>query len=345
MVIYKRKMGEKKIKTLKDIAEELGVSIASVSYVYNNKWKENGLSTSLAERIARKLKEDNYRPNSLGLQLKTKRTQTIGIILEDMTRRFNLDILAGIEKVLATKGYFTLVCSSNLGELEKEQLETLLERNLDGIIFTPQTNEPGTLNIVKEVKERNIPIVLVDNYFPEIKTDFVVSNNYSGAYQAVKYLIKKGKRKIAYIGAKKDITGLRDRFKGYTAALIEADISVNRDLIGEHLPDIFSRDIPDAIFVDSLMYFKEGFRFLSENNYKIPDDILITGFDPVDLSLSEMQNIGFHSLVKQPIPFVEQDGVRMGELAAEIIIKRIKGEKRKKTFSRIFLTPTLKFFN
>lgn len=331
------------MKTLKDIAEELGVSEATISYVYNNKWKQNRINSSLAEKVSKKLKKEKYRPNSLGLQLKTKRTRTIGIILGDLTRNFNLNILAGIENVLTQKKYFSLVCSSNLGELEKEQLEILSERNTDGIIFAPHNNGKSTFDVLKKLTGEKLPVVLVDNYIPGLKTDFVVSDNYLGAYQAVKNLIRSGKRKIAYIGSRKNLTALKERFRGYTTALKEEGIKFNERLVYRAIRDMFSEEKPDALFVESLMYFKEGFLFLSEKNYKIPNDIVLTGFDPVNLNLSEMQEVSLHSIVRQPIPFVEQPGTKMGELAAEIIMDRINGKKRE--VSQIFLTPELKFFN
>ena len=341
------------VKTLKNIAEEMGVSEATVSYVYNDKWKQKKINASLAERVSKKLKEEKYRPNVLGLQLKTKKTRTIGIILGDLTRNFNLNIMAGIERILTQKGYFSLVCSSNLGQLEEEQLEILLQRNMDGIIFAPLSNRENTAKVIKNLIEENLPIVLVDNYIPGLKTDFVVSDNYLGTYQAIDYLIKSGKSKIAYIGSKKGLTALGDRFKGYETALKEEKIPLEQNLLcwqieeyqGIHssMENLFSEEKPDALFVESLMYFKEGFGFLSEKGYRIPDDIALVGFDPVDLNLSEMQEVDLPSVVRQPIPFVEQQGTKMGELAAEILLDRIGGKEGEA--SQIFLKPELKFFN
>lgn len=339
------------MKTLKKIAEELGVSVAAVSYVYNDRWKEKGISVSLAEKIKKKLKEENYRPNSLGLQLKTKKTQTIGIVLEDMTRRFNVEILAGIESVLSTKGYFTLVCSSNLGEKEAEILEILSERNVDGIILAPESEKDTTAEVIKKLLKEGLPVILVDNYIPEIKTDFIVSDNYRGAYEAVKYLISIGKRKIAYIGSDKKIVALRDRYKGFAYALQEYGIELDEKLVWKgnleknaeaSLRYIFSKGLPDAIFVESLMYFKKGLEFLSENNYRIPEDIFITGFDPVEIDITDMQETGMIPLINEPIPFVEQQGIKMGEIAAEIMLRKI--QRKQETTSQIFLPPKLMFF-
>ena len=341
------------MKTLKEIADELDVSMAAVSYVYNNKWKQNRINPALAEKISKKLKKEKYRPNSLGLQLKTKKTRTIGIVLGDLTRTFNLNILSGIEKVLTEKGYFSLVCSSNLGRLEKKQLEILSDRNIDGIIFSPHKNGRTTFDTVKELIKDRLPVVLVDNYLPEVNMDFVVSDNYLGTYQAINYLIKSGRRKIAYMGSSKHLTALDERFRGYEDALKDEGIPLNRKLLWKKttkfqnvysaMKEMFSEEKPDALFVESLHYFKEGFRFFLENGHKVPDDITLTGFDSVDLNLSEIQEVDLPSIVRQPIPFVEQRGTEIGEIAAGIILDRISGKKKEP--SQIFLKPELKFFN
>lgn len=338
------------MKRLKDIAEELGVSVATVSYVYNNKWKEKRINEKLVEKIRKKLIETNYKPDHLGLQLKTGKTQTIGIILGDLTRSFNLNILSGIEKVLSEKNYFALVSSSNLGEKEIQYIETFIERKVEGLIFSPNKDRENE-KIIEKIERTKIPFVLVDNYFPEKNIDFVVSDNKWGSFKAVEYLIKKGQRKIAYIGSKKKLSALNERFEGYIECLRKNGIGVDEKFIYKKienhkdiyygLEEIFKKGRPDAIFVESLLYFKYGFKFFYDKGLKIPDDIILTGFDPVDLNLSEISEVHFHRVVRREIPFIEQKGEEMGKRAAEILINKLKGEKEIK---KIFIKPDLKFF-
>lgn len=339
------------MKKLKDIAKEVGVSVATVSYIYNNKWKEKRISKELVEKIKKKLEEENYKPDYLGLQLKTGKTMTIGIILGDLTRSFNLNILSGIEKVLAENNYFALVSSSNLGEKERQYIETFLERKVEGLILAPQKFE-NYEKLIKVLEESETPIVFVDNYLPERKIDFVVSDNKWGSFKAVEYLIKKGKRKIAYIGSNKNLTALKDRFEGYCKCLKKYGLKIDEKLIYKRierqediykgLEDIFKKIKPDAIFVESLLYFKYGFKFFHDNGLKIPDDIFLTGFDPVDLNLSEITEVHFNSVVKGFIPFVEQKGDMLGKKAGEIIIEKIKNKNKKS--QKIFIKPELKNF-
>lgn len=338
--------------TLRDIADDLGVSVSAVSYVFNNKWQQNGIAARLAERIKKKLKEVGYRPNALGLQLKTKKTRTVGVILIDLTKVLGLNILAGLEKVLADAGYLVIVCNSKVGLLEREQLETLYARNVEGVIFSP-TGRGKVNGLLANLIQKKVPVVLVDNYLPEVKTDFVVSDNFWGAYQATTFLVNKGCRRIAYLGSEEneDTPVLNDRFNGYAAALKKKMISLSPNLISRvitgpediypAMKKIFARAKPDAILTESFIYFGGGFRFLVEKRLRIPDDLVLTGFDPIDLGLTEMQKLHFYHLIRKPIPFVEQKGTEMGRLAAEILLQKI--EKNQKT-RHIFLKPDLKFF-
>ncbi len=334
------------MKTLKEIAEELGVSISAVSYVYNGKWKKKRISEKLAKKIEKKLKEENYQPNFLGLQLKTKKTYTIGVILGDLTRKYSLDILSGIEKILATKNYLSLISNSNLGEREMDAIKILIRRNVDGIIIGPNTDDPKVKELIKETE---IPIVFVDNYIPELNIDFVVSDNFFGAYKAVNYLIKNGCKRIMYLGSSKRLEALKERFNGYINALKnnkiepEEKLIINRfDIIDyRELKEIIEEIKPDGIFLESFIYSNKLFKFLFEKNMKIPDDIKLIGFDPVDLNFPEIQKNHFHSIIKKPIPYVEQKAQKMGEIAGEILLNKIEGENKK--IKNVFLKPDLNF--
>jgi len=194
--------------------------------------------------------------------------------------------------------------------------------------------------------------VLVDNYLPDVETDVVASDNFHGAYEATRFLIGEGKRRILYVGFARNMVALEERFRGYRAALAEKGIPVRQELICRSIPgphQVYSAmeevfrgdDAPDAIFTESLMYFTEGFRFLSDYGLTIPDRIMLTGFDPVDVSLNEMNNLHLHSLVTGSIPFVEQKGLEMGATAARMLVDRIRGKTGKP--EKIFLKPDLYF--
>ena len=343
------------MNTLKKIAEDLGVSVSTVSYVHNNKWRQKRIKKESAEKIKKVLKERNYRPNTLGLQLKTKKTKTVGVVLVDLTKTFGLDILAGVEKVVTKSGYFTLVCGSG-GYKEREQLQILLARNVEGVIVSPLGDETIQESVKRFIAD-NVPIVLVDNYLPELKTDFVVSDNFWGAYKATTYLINKGCKKIGFIGGELIGSASRERFEGYSSALRKKGLSVSENLIYlkmtrkmirpeesySAMEKIFTGGKPDGVFVESFLYFKGGLQFLAEKKVSVPDDLHLIGFDPLNLTPHEIQKLHFHSLVRKPLPFIEQDGTRMGELATKILLRKIK--RANGNLSACFLKPKLKFFS
>lgn len=337
--------------TLKEIAKELNISIATVSYVYNNKWQEKKIRKHVADKVKSKLQEKHYRPNMLGFQLRTKKTQTIGIILADLTRRLSLDIFAGIENKLAHTEYSALVCNSDIGRHEEKHLQVLASRNVEGIIFCPQRNLQGT-NLIKEIAGHDIPIVMVDNYFPNADEDFVVTDNYWGAYQITEFLIRQSGKKITYIGSEKRLSATRDRFAGFCQCLKDNNIPLSEELfrkirnpddIPSLLKDIVAYKPPPALFLESFLYFKSGFRFLAEQKMRVPQDIALAGFDPVDLTIADMQELSLPTVVQEPIPFAEQNAFLIGQLSAEILLKRISKQKTDK--AKIFLKPTLRFFH
>ncbi|MBN1674910.1 MAG: LacI family DNA-binding transcriptional regulator [Kiritimatiellae bacterium] len=335
---------------MKQIAEKLGLSVATVSYVYNDKWRQNRIPAALAEKVQKTLREEGYRPDPLGRQLKTGKTQTVGVILSDLTRTYNLNILAGLERAFAEAGYLVLVCNSMAGTQEREHLETLLGRTVEGVILTPH-DKTGVRPVIDAMRKQGVPVVFVDNYLPGSKADFVVSDNRWGAQRGTEWLIARGCRRIVYVGAQKGLAVLEERFDGYAAALRDAGIPVlpalicdNRVAPGdmyETIVRISSSAKPDAFFAGSFLYFRDGFRFLAERGLKVPDDLALMGFDPVDLGVDDMSRLGLHEVLTQPLPFVEQKARDMGEQAAQILLERIAGSRRKQ--ARVFLKPEVRF--
>lgn len=329
------------MKSLSDIARELGVSIAAVSYVYNGKWRENRISPELAERIAKKLEQEHSRPNLLGQQLRTGRTHTIGVMLPDLIRSYSLELFAGIERVLAEASYFTLLCNSHLGANETDYFDELRARNVDGVILSPQRVEHDHL---RRAREEGTRIVLIDNYAPLEGVDFVVSDNRWGAAAAVRHCLEQGRRRIAYFGSDKDIAVLNDRWTGYQDALRDAGLPVDPKLVFRRADPVFSARLtelleqtprPDALLVDSLHYFSDGFRFLAERGVRIPDDLLVVGFDwPPPETMAERGAAGL-----APIPCLVQPAREMGRMAAERLLARIDGLDGEPL--REFLRPSL----
>ncbi|MBI4979445.1 MAG: LacI family DNA-binding transcriptional regulator [Spirochaetes bacterium] len=324
--------------TLKIIAKKLGLSIATVSYVHNNKWKENNISEKVAADVLRYLEQEGYRSNALGRQLKTKKTQTVGVILSDLSRKYNLGILEGIEKVLSRHNYYALIGNSSMGIYLGEHAATFISRAVDGLIITPYS-VPGADELFRKLAAEEYPVVFVDNHIPGIVVDAVTSDNRHAASAAVEDLILRGARDIVYCGdIGSGIPVLDERLEGYREAMLHHGLaprmmSSTANAAGSlyaGLSELWAGGKPDAVFADSLSYFSEGFRFFAERGIRIPRDVILAGFDPVDYGADEIRALDLPSFITGQLPCIEQDGGAMGEQAAMMILDSIAGKRKER---------------
>jgi DNA-binding LacI/PurR family transcriptional regulator len=319
--------------SLKEVAAKCKVSIATVSYVYNDKWREKGISEKLAERVAKVIKDCGYHPNAMGRQLRQAKSWTVGGLLPDLARYYNLDLLAGIEKELARAGYYLLLANSDFGRDEETHLQHFQQRHVDGIIFCPQlSGEKRRLPVA--LQEGKIPVVQVDNYSPETGWDYVVSDNRQGARDAVEYLLARGRRRVAFLGASTRLPVVADRLAGYEDALKAAGIAPAPELIFTEVTDdraliealVATRARgADGIFAGSLLYFAPGLRWLLEQGVRIPEDIGLIGFDRLESGTLEQEKLSasWSSL----LPYVEQDALEIGSQAARRLLSLLGGEE------------------
>src|SRR5688500_6615893 len=156
----------KKKTSLKDIASAVGVSTALVSYVLNNK-KEGRIRKEVAEKIRTMAVELSYRPNQIAKSLKTNKTNTIGLIVADISKPFSSGLARIIEDEADTQGYTVIFGSSDeKAERCEKLIETLVNRQVDGLIIAPPADTAGQ---IIQLKKQQVPFVLVDRYFPEIE--------------------------------------------------------------------------------------------------------------------------------------------------------------------------------
>lgn len=311
------------MKSLAEIAKELDVSPSAVSFVYHGKWREHRISEALAARIQEALDRGDCRPNALGTQLRSGRTMTVGVILPDLSRSFSLALLKGIEEELDKRGYLALLSNSRYGARELPALSSILSRGVDGVIMTPCLEREGVLRLLGSGRGR-IPTVFVDNRLSGSGVDSVASDNEKAAGCAVERCVSEGRRRIAYLGAARRMSASDERFNGYAKALRKAGLPVSKPLVrrtmeldagvaGE-MESLFSlRQAPDALFVESFLYFAEGFKFLADRGTEIPRELMLTGFDDPAPALRSVPEFRASSC---RIAFIEQDAERMGLLAA-----------------------------
>jgi len=254
----------------------------------------------------------------------------IGVILPGLNDSNSIRILSGINKGAKSQGYNTIIsCSDDIQSTETNLINEFLNSGVKGLIIFPADNKIYNDTII-ELKFKNIPFVLIDRYYPNIETDFVVSDNYNGAIQATQYLINLGHKNIAFVSTYYlNVSSISDRLKGYEDTLLKNHIPFSHSNL--HLYNSlklnelefrenfynFVKSNPDitAFFsLDDNLAFNVINSLLSYG-FKIPNDYSVVGFDNLDIS----------EHFKIPLTTVNQDGIGVGEKAAEILIDKIQG--------------------
>lgn len=317
----------KKKVSLKDIAKEVGVSIALVSYVINNKEKEARVGADVANKIREAVKKLNYQTNQVAKSLKVGKSQILGLIVADISNPFFANIARTIEDE-AKKHNYTVIFGSSDEDDDKSWnlIEVLLRQQVDGIIIAPTINSE---NQIRHLEEQHIPYVLIDRYFPSINSNYVVTDNYQAAYHAVKHLLVTNHHKIGLIVYESSLHHMVERKQGYIDAVKELSskpghllirevniLNVKEDVEHAMLSLINDHQI-DALFFATNTLSITGLNFLNKSNLKVPDDIAVVCFDE-----SEVFDF-FYS----PITFVNQPLLDVGKNAVKILINQISGAK------------------
>jgi LacI family transcriptional regulator len=277
--------------SLKDIALEANVSTAAVSYVLNN--QEHRVSVEVARKIKAITKKLNYRPNQIAKSLKTNKTHTIGLIVANISYRFTTGITRAVESE-AQKNHFTVLFGSSDENSEKfDQLtNVLINRQVDGLILIPTEHSARQ---IKSLKTHGIPFVLVDRYFPEIRTNYIALDNYRAAHQAVEYILQQGKKHVAFVTYKTNEFHLCERARGYLDALKSRKV---RDA-GKWLRQITQKDLEEqlgpvieelvketrgdlAIFFATDTLAIGGLKHLTLMGVKIPEQVHVASFDEAE---------------------------------------------------------------
>lgn len=324
-------MRMKKKVSLKDVAEYLGVSTALVSYVMNNKEKKARVSAGMAERVRQAAALLNYQPNMIAKSLKSGRTNTIGLIVADISNPFFSGIARVIEDEAKKAGYSVIFGSSDENEEKSKALiDIFMNRQVDALLITGAENSE---NQIREAANQSIPVVLVDRYFPGMEADSVHIDNYQAAYQAVTHLIENGRKRVAMMIYDTSLQHMIDRRDGYLQALRDHGIPFDPGLLKkasyQNIAADVAREIEELLIptlqVDGFFFATnslavEGLRKINEYGIHVPEELAIISFD-------EREAFDFFY---SPITFVNQSVTNLGREAVKLAIARIN-EPSKKT--------------
>jgi LacI family transcriptional regulator len=333
----------KKKISLQDIAESLGVSKSLVSMVLNNKAQENGISKTTQQRVWEKIKELDYKPNMMARGLRMGRSNTIGLIVSDISNPFYSKIARHVEDFLEEKGYSLIICSTD-EDIEKELklIRMLKDRQTDGLIISTSQKSDSEF---KAMLEEKYPFVLIDRAMPNILANTVAVNNYKGAYEAVSHLILQGYRQIsAFAVTPVHVSSINHRIEGYYKALRDHGLTYGKRLMAEIPFDDIKNSVRkelknmlsgpnkiDAIFAVNGHIAIACLESLHEMKVRIPEDIALLCFD--DLEFFKFNNPSI-TAVAQPI---EELAVN----AAQILISELKSKDEAFSKKNIELSTTL----
>lgn len=309
---------------LKDIAKKAGVSVATVSYVLS-KGKNSRIGIAMTNKIKKIAKEFNYQPNQIAQSLKSGKTFTIGLIVADISNPFFANIARIIEDV-ASEFNYTVIFGSSDEKSEKSMhlLKFLSNRQVDGFILAPTE---GSEDQIAFLQEQNIPFVLIDRYFPEIKTNYVIVDNFKASYEATELLIKTGNKRIGMIAYGTEFYHMKQRVHGYEKAmqkfglkqglncLAQIDVSnVQKEVEAAIDSMLVGENRVDALFFATNTLTINGLRYLSELGLKVPNDIRIVNFDAGEA----------FDFFYCPLTHIKQPLADMGKVAVNILVEQIE---------------------
>ncbi|MBV6640859.1 MAG: LacI family DNA-binding transcriptional regulator [Cyclobacteriaceae bacterium] len=309
--------------SLRDIAEELGVSKTLVSLVLNGKAKENRISQEVIDKVKKVAKEKGYEPNQFAKALRTGKSNTIGLIVADISNSFYSKMARSVEDEAYNSNYTVLFGSSDEDPEKAEKLiKVMLDRQIDGLIICPTVNGHRSIELIAKHK---VPYVLVDRPVTGIESGFIGVNNLDASCEAVSALIRQGAKKIAHINFYQELSNMNDRFNGYVKAHRDMGMEIDNSLFRFISNDRAIDEVHE--FIDSVSNQADAYFFANNEitliaiKYFMQSDtdqhanIKIACFDDHEAFHLLSTNIG---VITQPV-------VEMGKKALELLLEKIEG--------------------
>lgn len=327
--------------TIKDIATEAGVSIALVSFVMNNKAAGKDtyrVNKETAQRILEVAQKLNYQPNSAARALRSGKTNTIGVIVSDISNKFFADIARCIENHAYKRNYTVLFGSTDENPQKLENLiEVFRNKGVDGLVVVPCD---GADEIICDVARQNVPLVLLDREVPDLEVSSVVLNNRRAGYETTERLIRRGFTRIEMISYSMELSNIREREEGYRRCMQAYELDKNAVI--HHLRHDRLSKMEDIIRearqrrVDAFLFATnslagQGLRVIFRNGWRVPQDFAIACFDTNEVI----------DIYKTAIAYVRQPIEQFGTEALDLLIKSIEQRDKSRSCTRIVLTPEI----
>ena len=325
------KSESRRVAGMDAIAKKLGVSKTTVHYALRNKGR---ISEATRERVIQASREMGYRPNLLARSLRTKKTDTIGVVVVSLNTTYHAHVLEGIDGA-AQNADQTILLACSYGDPEREHalVEVLLEKGVDGLLVAP-CDAPQSVEYYEKLRRDGTSLVFFDRGLSGVEVDSVATDNEEGAHRLVEHLIQTGRRRVAFLTtmpAEQGSSSVRARLDGCNRALREASLEeavvlgvgaapsetdqsfafgVVRDYLGSGSPAF------DALFAAHDGLAIGAAEALFDKGLRVPDDVALVGFDDQDAS----------AYFQPPLTTVRQPAKDVGRRAIETLFRRQAGE-------------------
>jgi LacI family transcriptional regulator len=322
---------------LKDIADDLGISLVTVSKVLRNK---SDVSEKTRQRVLQRVKEVNYRPNMIARGLASGKSYTIGLIVPDLVHTFFAELAKGLSGALRKRSYQLILASAEEDPaLERDEIDNLLARGVDALLIAScQDSAEG----LQAIASSGTPCVLIDRMLPGLQAHFVGTDDLRAGFIATEHLIQLGRKRIAHIGGERISTSV-DRLKGYRNALeshrmpyreelvaIRAKLEDAGDQVGSSAMDTLLEltKRADAVFCYNDLTAVGAIRSVLAHGLRVPQDVAVIGCGNLRLS----------SYLEVPLSSIDQSTQELGEQAAKLALSLIDG-KTKRVAKKILVEP------
>lgn len=329
----------KKRLSIVDIARELNISKTTISFILNGLAPEKRISEELVQKVQKYVEEVGYKPNSLAKSLRTGKSNTIGLMVEDISNPFFANIARLIEDKAYENGFKITYCSTdNKTEKTREMLQMFRERHVDGYIIAPP---PGLEEEIAQLISEDFPVVLFDRNLPDVTTDYVVVDNFLSTYNATKHLIHQNKyQNIAFITFTSTQTQLQQRMSGYKTAMNEFKLKCYiKEIVYQSDISLVIKPILTYLkknpFIDAVIFGTNhlgacGLRVIKELDLSIPDEIAVVSFDDYEVFQLHTPTI---TAIAQPIEKIADEII-------SLMVKRLKQPLSEKTQVETISLPT-----
>ncbi|MFT3827376.1 MAG: substrate-binding domain-containing protein [Chitinophagaceae bacterium] len=305
--------------SLKDIANMVGVSPSTVSFVLNGKAKKMRISEAKASKILEIAHREGYQPNQAAVSLRTGKSNLLGLVVETISGNFFASLAKVIEDEAAEFGYRVVYCSTeNNADKGQELIKMLSQRQVDGYIITPAL---GMEKDIRDLVAMRRPVVLMDSYIPDVNVPYVLVDNYGAVEIGMEHLIAKGYRRIGFITVDLDLIQLEKRNAAYYECLKKHAIPADDSLIlklsyrhnAQEAISYISSFIRNTKDLDVLFFATNylgllGLESIQQLNVNLPSDLAMISFD--DHEVFRLFPRGITS-IRQPVEEIARTAVHL----------------------------------